>query len=71
MKEPCLVTFCGVWFCLLALSPRTTPLHGVLSFEPFFARFVMVLEKKTKSIKFYTKFYVKQITILWLSSTSL
>ena len=27
-KEPCFVTFRGVWTCLLTLSRRTTPFGG-------------------------------------------
>ena len=36
---------------------------GLIRFEPFFGHLLFLLEKKTKSIRFCTKFYVKVPTI--------
>ena len=45
--------------------------HRLLSFQPFFGNFLLFLEKKTKSIRFCTKFYAKAAIFLPCNCTSL
>ena len=59
---------------ILTLSLRTTPFGGFpdnFGFSLFFNHFLLILEKKPKSIRFCTKFYVKAVTILRSKCTSL
>ena len=47
------------------------PFYGLIRFEPFFGYLLFLLEKKTKSIRFCTKFYKKLDKILGPNCSSL
>ena len=73
-KEPSLVALRRVLPCLLTL--RLQKMHicvftDYFSFSQFFGRFLLLLEIKTKIIKFCTKFQVKQGKFLLFKCTSL
>ena len=71
-KEPCFATPRGVW--ALSLNPyppndASWRFSGLIRFEPLIGHLLFLLEKKTKSIRFCTKFYVK-VAINWLPKYS-
>ena len=60
----------------LSLNPQPpndaiSQFPGLLQFQPFFGHFLSFLGEKTKSIRFYTKFYVKAAKFLRSKCTSL
>ena len=72
-KKPSFGTPRGVWTCLLTLAPERC--HLAVSRTTFvlaiFGNFLLFLEKKTKSIRFCTKFYAKAGIFLPSNCTSL
>ena len=74
MKEPFFGTPHGFLNYLLTLSLRMTPFGVFLdyfSFDLFIGHFLLFTEKKTKFIRFYTKFDVTPVKYLPSKCTSL
>ena len=64
------------WSLCLSLNPyplndATWRFFKLIRFDPFFCHLLFLLEKKTKSIRFCTKFYLKVATILRAKWSSL
>ena len=64
------------WSLSLSLNPypqkdAILQFFGLIQFEPFFGHLLFLLEKKTKSIRSCTKFYVKVATVLRPKCSSL